>query len=168
MPRGTRRFRRPSDVIVLVPALLLRDALRRPSSSDPRASPLPPMEESPLMRPLGRRLLAAVLVGRAVLVVAPPARADRSDETALAARFAPSVRLVEQPEECGHGEPYQPIDVDLLFGEPTVALRGPWKPADLVKIGPSAKDLVRRFEYHLDFPGNALHPGCDYERWERW
>ena len=126
------------------------------------------MEESPLMRPLGRRLLAAALVGLAVLVVAPRARADRSDETALAARFAPSVRLVEQPEECGHGEPYQPIDVDLLFGEPTVALRGPWKPADLVKIGPSAKDLVRRFEYHLDFPGNALHPGCDYERWERW
>ena len=28
-------------------------------------------------------------------------------------------------------------------------------------------DLVDRYEYHLDFPGNALDPGCDYERWAR-
>ena len=74
---------------------------------------------------------------------------------------------MEQTEECGPGEPYSPIDVDLLFGEPTVALRGPWGADDLVKIGPTAEDLVGLFEYHLDFPGNALDPGCDYERWER-
>ena len=37
---------------------------------------------------------------------------------------------------------------------------------DLVKIAPAAGDLsAERFEYHLDFPGNALQPGCDYERW---
>jgi len=71
------------------------------------------------------------------------------------------------PEECGPGEPYEPTDVDLLSDEPTVALRGPWRPTDLVKIGPSAEDLVDRYEYHLDFPGDALHPGCDYERWAR-
>ena len=73
-------------------------------------------------------------------MLATPAtgRAGLADEEALAARFAPVVRLVEQPEECGFGEPYRPIDVDLLFGEPTVALRGPWKPPDLVKIAPSA------------------------------
>src|SRR5262249_9901188 len=23
------------------------------------------------------------------------------------------------------------------------------------------------YQYHLDFPGNALEPGCDYERWAR-
>jgi hypothetical protein len=78
------------------------------------------------------------------------------------------VRLVEQTEECGPGEPYEPIDVDVLFDEPTVALRGPWNPADLVEIGPSADDLTQgRYEYHLDFPGNALNPGCTYERWAR-
>ena len=61
-----------------------------------------------------------------------------------------------------------PINVDLLFGEPTVALRGPWGPGDLVKIGPTAKDLSNGlFEYHLDFPGSALQPGCDYLHWER-
>ena len=35
-----------------------------------------------------------------------------------------------------------------------------------MKIAPTAQDLVGRFEYHLDFPGNALSPGCSYERWE--
>ena len=94
--------------------------------------------------------------------------ASPGEERTLAERYAPVVRLVEQEEECGPGEPYQPMDVDALFDQPTVALRGPWNAADLVKIGPTAKDLSRgRYEYHLDFPGNALEPGCDYERWAR-
>jgi hypothetical protein len=77
------------------------------------------------------------------------------------------VRVVEQVEGCGHGEPYDPIEVDVLFNERTVALRGPWRPTDLVKIGPTAGDLADLYEYHLDFPGNALSPGCDYELWGR-
>ena len=101
------------------------------------------------------------------LVVAPAAAADLADEVALAERYAPIVRLVEQPEECGPGEPYEPIDVDDLFDEPTVALRGPWNPTDLVEIGPKAERVVGLYNYHLDFPGHALSPGCDYERWGR-
>ena len=101
------------------------------------------------------------------LAVPAAARADLADERALAERFAPVVRLVEQQEECGPGESWEPTDVDVLFDEPTVALRGPWNPTDLVEIGPTADDLVDRLDYHLDFPGNALHPGCDYERWAR-
>ena len=101
------------------------------------------------------------------LACCPVAAADLADETALAQRHAPVVRLVEQLEECGHGEPYRPTDVDLLFDEPTVALRGPWNPVDLVKVGPKADDFAGLFEYHLDFPGNALDPGCGYERWDR-
>jgi hypothetical protein len=108
-----------------------------------------------------------VLVALVALAGAPPAAADLADERALAERHAPIVRLVEQAEECGPGEPYRPIDVDLLFDEPTVSLRGPWNPVDLVEIGPTAEDLAGLYEYHLDFPGDALHPGCDYERWER-
>jgi hypothetical protein len=78
------------------------------------------------------------------------------------------VKLVEQKEECGPGEPYEPIDVNALFGQPTVALRGPWNAADLVKIAPTAHDLTGGlYEYHLDFPGDALSPGCGYERWAR-
>ena len=107
------------------------------------------------------------LVAAVALAWCPVASADLADEAALAEAYAPVVRLVEQLEECGPGGPYLPIDVDALFEEPTVALRGPWGD-DLVEIGPSAADLSRRlFEYHLDFPGNALDPGCDYEQWAR-
>ncbi|HWO48129.1 MAG TPA: hypothetical protein VNM41_08715, partial [Solirubrobacterales bacterium] len=77
------------------------------------------------------------------------------------------MRLVSHTD-CAPGTPYLPIDVSLLFGEPTVALRGPWNTDDLVKIGPTAKDLSKGlFDYHLDFPGSALEPGCDYLRWQR-
>jgi hypothetical protein len=113
------------------------------------------------------RPLIFALVTAAALVLALPAAADVADETALAERYAPVVRLVEQPEECGPGEPYVPTDVDLLFGEKTVALRGPWNATDLVKIAPTAPDLAGLYEYHLDFPGDALDPGCAYELWAR-
>jgi hypothetical protein len=114
-----------------------------------------------------RFLALLALVTAAALVFVLDAGADLADETALAQKYSPVVRLVEQTEECGPGEPYVPLDVDVLFGEPTVALRGPWTPTDLVKIGPSATDLLNRYEYHLDYPGHALDPGCDYERWQR-
>ena len=80
---------------------------------------------------------AGVLVALALALPAS-ASADLRDEQALAERYAPVVMLVEQPEECGPGEPYEPMDVNLLFGERTVALRGPWNSTDLVKIGPDA------------------------------
>jgi hypothetical protein len=110
---------------------------------------------------------ALFLLAGVALLVPAPARADLGDEQALAQRYAPVVRLVEQKHECGPGEPYEPLDVNALFGQPTVALRGPWNRTDLVKIGPAAKDLVGRYEYHLDFPGDPLDPGCGYERWAR-
>ncbi|MGE5274967.1 MAG: hypothetical protein ACM3QU_14550 [Verrucomicrobiota bacterium] len=114
-------------------------------------------------------VLGSAVVAAAAVALLAPARASAgpADERALAAKFAPVVDLVEQTHECGHGEPYEPLDVDALFGRPTVALRGPWNPTDLVKIGPTADDLVGLYRYHLDFPGDALHPGCDYERWGR-
>ena len=112
--------------------------------------------------------LALVVFALAALCLPAVSAADLADETALAERYAPVVRLVEQAEDCGYGESYSPLDVDLLFDEPTVALRGPWGAGDLVKIAPAAADLsAERFEYHLDLPGNALDPGCDYERWAR-
>ena len=101
----------------------------------------------------GVKAAASIVLAGIVLFVGT-ARADAAvtDEQLLARRYAPVVRLVEQPEECGPGEPYEPMDVDALFGQPTVALRGPWNATDLVEIGPRAGDLVGRFDYHLDFP----------------
>lgn len=115
-----------------------------------------------------RRLATLGLVALAALVAVPAAVADYGDEQALAERFAPVVRLVEQESECAPGEPYNPLDVEvLLANEPTVALRGPWNVTDLVEIGPDANDLRNRFEYHLDFPGDPLNAGCTYEQWAR-
>ena len=117
---------------------------------------------------MSRRLAAAIASGiLAVLALPVAANADVEDEQTLADRYAPVVRLVDQPEECGPGEPFEPTDVDVLFGDRTVALRGPWNPTDLVKIGPTADDIAGLYEYHLDFPGSALDPGCTYEVWAR-
>ena len=118
-----------------------------------------------VIRVRGRALLPVLLL--AALVAAPSAAADLADEQALAERYAPIVRLVEQQDVCSYGEPFIPTDIDLLLDEETVALRGPWNVTDLVKIAPTAGDLAKRFEYHLDFPGNALNPGCDYDRWAK-
>jgi hypothetical protein len=89
-------------------------------------------------------------------------------EQALAERFAPVVRLVHQDVECGPGEPYQPSDVELVLGDGSVALRGPWAEDDLIQAGPTAEDLSEGlFGYHLDFPGNPLEAGCEYEEWAK-
>ena len=112
------------------------------------------------------RSMPFALAALAALLVAPSAAASASQENALALRYAPVVRLVADTGDCEPDKPYQPIDVNALFGEPTVALTGPWS-GDVVKIAPEAEDLgARLFGYHLDFPGNALQPGCDYLDWE--
>ncbi|WGY00707.1 hypothetical protein QI633_19460 [Nocardioides sp. QY071] len=124
------------------------------------------------MSPRGRRLLRCLLAAPVLtlLFAAAPARADADDdpaaEQALAERFAPVLMLVRQDHACGPGEPYSPSAVEVLFDNPTVALRGPWTSRDLVKVGPSAEDVSAGLPgYELDLPGNPLTPDCDYERW---
>ncbi|GAA1100860.1 hypothetical protein GCM10009668_18670 [Nocardioides dubius] len=99
----------------------------------------------------------------------PPATASAapaSPEAALAEKFAPVMSLVEQTEECGPGEPYVPSDVDIMFDNPSVALRGPWTQRDLVKAGPSQDDVAQGLPgYALDLPGDPLDPQCSYEKW---
>ena len=121
------------------------------------------MRQRPNHPRTGLALVALLVV--AALAGPAAAGADLVDETSLAERYGPVVRVAALTQECGYGEKYGPVDVDLLFDEPTVALRGPWNLVDLVRIGPAASDLENRFEYHLDFPGSTLDPGCDYERW---
>ena len=74
-------------------------------------------------------MVLSAAVAALALAAPPQAAADLADEEALAAKHAPVVRLVAQAQQCGYGETYGPIDVELLFGEPTVALRGPGAPA---------------------------------------
>ncbi len=121
--------------------------------------------------PLGMRpKLALAFAAWAALAAAlpPGALADASPQATLAARYSPEVRLVAQMTPCGAGEPFMPIDVDAVLGNDEVALRGPWQGANLVKVAPTAEDIAGGHTgYHLDFPGDALNPGCSYEQWER-
>src|SRR5512132_26315 len=113
-----------------------------------------------------RPAVALAVVAAAALSFPAAGRAQAEEQ--LAQRYSPVVRLVEQKEECGPGEPYEPTDIDAFMGQDTVSLRGPWTSNDLIKIASTAADLGKGlFDYNLDFPGDALDPGCDYERWAR-
>jgi hypothetical protein len=114
-------------------------------------------------------VVAASLGGVSTAAAAGDDAGDDAAEQALAERFAPEVRLVHQAEECGHGDPYLPSDVDAFLDNHTVALRGPWDTDDnLVEVAPTAEDLGGELSgYYLDFPGNPLRPGCGYELWAR-
>jgi hypothetical protein len=117
-----------------------------------------------LLLALGALLTAPIAASAAPRGATAPASA--ADEQALAEKYAPVVRLVEQKADCGPGEPFVPTDVDSLLGNDTVALRGPWTTDDLVKIAPTGDDLGKGLSgYHLDFPGSPLSPGCSYEQW---
>jgi hypothetical protein len=114
-------------------------------------------------------LLTLLLVAVAGAFGAAPAQAAASAaETELAQRYAPVLRFQSQPEECGPGEPYRPMDVTALLPDSGVAFRGPWATGDLIKVAPTGADLREGWtDYHLDFPGEALSPGCAYEKWAR-
>ena len=116
--------------------------------------------------------LLAVLAAMVMLVCPGVAQAAEEDgssaERRLARMYAPVMMLVEQTEECGRGEPYVPSDVDPLFGEDSIALRGPWTDRDLIAVAPTAQQLAEGLDgYFLDMPGDPLKPGCDYEEWAR-
>jgi hypothetical protein len=115
----------------------------------------------------GARVLIEVAALVVLVAVAFPAKAQAAPEdNVLAQRYAPVVRLVRQDEPCHHGEPYRPTDVNLVLGNPDVALRGPWDRSNIVKVAPTAKNLAGGlFDYHLDFPGDPVAPGCSYDQW---
>ncbi len=113
-----------------------------------------------------RAAITLACAATAAVALAAPARAA-SPEEELAEKYAPVVRVVAQEEECGYGEPYVPTDVDLLMRNEEVLLRGPWDAVNVVKIAPAATDLTGKVGYHLDFPGDALEPGCTYEKWSK-
>ncbi|HEU5321462.1 MAG TPA: hypothetical protein VFX28_11705, partial [Methylomirabilota bacterium] len=106
--------------------------------------------------------LVAAALWAAPAAAAPPTAA----EVDLARTYAPVVELKDQPRPCEAGEPYEPTDIDLLMGNDEIALRGPWDTTNIVAVAPTAAQLGRGlFGYHLDFPGDPLRPGCDYEEW---
>jgi hypothetical protein len=93
-----------------------------------------------------------------------------SAEEQLAQKYAPIAMLRQQTASCDKkGEGYFPAPVDLVLGNPEVALKqigSTDSSADdpVIKMGPTAQDLAGKDDtYYLDFPGNPRKAKCDFE-----
>ncbi|ONI73934.1 hypothetical protein BWI15_11070 [Kribbella sp. ALI-6-A] len=107
-----------------------------------------------------------MLLGSTQAAAAAAMSPEDTAAQALAERYAPVVRLQGDSSNCANGEQFQPTDVEAVLGDQQVALRGPWRPPELVKPQPEGKDLGLVFPGHfLDFPGDPLRPGCAYAEW---
>ncbi len=108
-------------------------------------------------------LAVAAASGLALAASAAPARAAASPSQQLADRYSPALMVEPQTRECGPGEAYRPIDIDLVLGREGVVLRDP--AGKIVNTAPTAADLFDRpYGYYIDLPGNPLRPGCGYEK----
>jgi hypothetical protein len=76
--------------------------------------------------------------------------------------------VAPQKKPCGTGEAYRPTTVDILLGNPEVALRD--AQGKVVKRGPTAEDLAGApAGDYIDLQGKPLSPGCFYEQqFKRW
>ena len=96
----------------------------------------------------------------AVVALAPPAVAAADPATQLADRYAPVVRVVAQEKECGHGEPYEPIDVNAVLRQPgRRAPRGVGRRTD--RRGRPDRRRSRQGAHRLPpgLPGQRARPG---------
>ena len=99
------------------------------------------------------------------------ADSSTSPEQQLADKFVPIIALKTQDVACDtSGEPYAPVAVDVVLGDPTVLLKrntGSSSATDeVVKEAPVARDLYAKgSDYYIDLPGNPRKAGCTYEQW---
>jgi hypothetical protein len=96
--------------------------------------------------------------------------APGSPEQQLIETYVPIMGLKNQTALCDEdGEPYLPLPVEAVLGEPDVTLKRktPASASDqVVTTAPQAIDLYAKgSDYYLDLPGNPRRPGCTYERW---
>ncbi|MFN8126525.1 MAG: hypothetical protein U0R64_08485 [Candidatus Nanopelagicales bacterium] len=128
------------------------------------------------MDPRTRRLVTLGVLGLLVvgLLVGAWRNSSQAAETAspireeqqLAEKYVPVVIVRVQEEECGPGEPYRPVPVTAVLGDPQVRLVAP--DGRVVTKAPTARDLAGLGDgYYLDFPGDPLEPDCDFEEWFR-
>lgn len=118
-----------------------------------------------------------MLVGIASLLVLLPttagaqvpddgATAPTDDELVLAERYTPVVVVKEQDGPCDTGgEPFEPAPVEIVLDNPEIFLRQVGNDDPVALRGPGAADLFDLREgWYLDFPGDALEPGCIFEQ----
>jgi hypothetical protein len=117
---------------------------------------------------LTRVAIAALVVTAAVLVGPPTATAQdaATAEQQLAERYAPVVFVKPQDAPCDtNGEPFEPAPVEIVLDNPEVFLRQVGNDDPVAMRAPSAADLFDLREgWYLDFPGDALEPGCIFEQ----
>ncbi len=117
-----------------------------------------------------RRAVGTVVAIGLLLAALVPAALQAAEldpaEQRLADRHSPILMLQEQVEECdSDGEAFEPMDVELLLGNPQILLRQVGESNPVILRGPDATDIAQLGEgFYLDFPGDALSPGCIYER----
>jgi hypothetical protein len=114
--------------------------------------------------------LGALMMVALIGILAPSAahaQDDRRDpEQILAERYAPVVMVKSQDGPCDrNGEPFEPAPADIVLDNPEVLLRQVGNGDPVTVLGPSASDLFDLREgWYLDFPGDALEPGCIFEQ----
>ena len=175
---------------------MLRSVAISPMSVESNASQLAPACQPKDQRVRRLNLLTVAMVALLAIMfaseVAPVAAQDatptasgstaattsssQSDDQAraeLAEKYKPVVSLRQQRAECDRsGEGYFPAPIETVLGTPDVVLKkrtGRNSSQDTVmKVAPVAQDLVGLgADYYLDWPGNPVRPGCDFERWFR-
>src|SRR5262245_47997927 len=126
-----------------------------------------------MMRRRGRDASIRVIVAAttiALLSWASPSRVAAQDagnaDLELAQRYAPVVFVRPQDAPCDtNGEPFEPAPVEIVLDNPEVFLRQVGNGDPVKSSGPSAADLFDLREgWYLDFPGDALNPGCIFEQ----
>jgi hypothetical protein len=112
-----------------------------------------------------RGLVAMLAASAAVLLTGQGAQAATSPAHRLVDSYSPIVMLRAQSDPCDSTqEQYEPTTVDTVLGNPRVELVPPQKDEKPVNA-PTAADVAGLGEgYHLDLPGDPLHPGCTYAR----
>ncbi len=123
-------------------------------------------------RTLARRfvLVATGVVAALSVIAASPSVASAQDDVdaaqRLVERFAPVVVVREQAAPCDtDGEPFEPAPVEIVLDNPEVFLRQVGNDDPVLMSAPGAADIFDLREgWYLDFPGDALEPGCVFEQ----
>ena len=115
-----------------------------------------------------RVALASAVIGLSTCALSQRASAQQpnSPEVELAERYAPVVFVRPQEFPCDpHGERFEPAAVDIVLDNPEVFLRQVGNDDPVAMRGPTASDIFDLREgWYLDFPGDALAPGCVFEQ----
>jgi hypothetical protein len=119
-----------------------------------------------------RALGVAIAIVTGALAHGSPVRAQEpgdgadSPEVELAERYAPVVFVKPQDAPCDtNGEPFEPAPVEVVLDNPEIFLRQVGNGDPVGITGPSAAEIFDLREgWYLDFPGDALEPGCIFEQ----